>query len=102
MPSECCNSFSRSRSKASEPFEPLISQLSAFFRPAAKRDASIVPTAPPSKSTTASNASSTSRPGEERARRRGDGGDLADEVAREVDHVRAEIAERTGARRVAR
>jgi hypothetical protein len=32
-------------SKAIEPFEPLISNWSAFLRPLAKRVASIVPTA---------------------------------------------------------
>ena len=58
-----CNSFSRSRSKAIDPLEPLISQVRAFLRPVAKRVASIVPTAPPAKATAASKASSTSRPG---------------------------------------
>ena len=43
--------------------EPLISQVKAFLRPVANRDASIVPIAPPSKDTTDSTASSTSRPG---------------------------------------
>ena len=63
-PATCSwSSFSRSRSKASEPLEPLISNVSAFLRPVAKRVASIVPTAPLSKVTTDSNASSTSRPG---------------------------------------
>ena len=42
---------------------PLISQVKAFLRPVAKRVASIVPTAPFSNATTASTASSTSRPG---------------------------------------
>ena len=55
--------MSRSRSNAIEPFEPLISQRKAFLRPVAKRDASIVPTAPLSNATTDSIASSTSRPG---------------------------------------
>ena len=59
---ECWSSLSRSRSKASDPFEPLISQLNAFRRPTAKRVASIVPTRRSSNSTAASNASSTSRP----------------------------------------
>ena len=63
VPSLCWSSLRRSRSKASEPFEPLISQLNAFLRPAAKRVASIVPIAPFSNSATASKASSTSRPG---------------------------------------
>ena len=40
------------------PVEPLISHVSAFLRPRQKRDASIVPTAPDSKSTTAWKASS--------------------------------------------
>ena len=49
-PSKCtCSSFRRSRSKAIEPLEPLISQRKAFLRPVAKRVASIVPTAPLSK-----------------------------------------------------
>ena len=92
-------------SKRSEPLEPLISNCSAFLRPEAKRVASIVPTAPfgevhdgldrvvdghgrPSRSLT-------------NVRRRGRHGvDLADQVAREVDHVRAEVAERAGARDV--
>ena len=51
-----CSSFSRSRSKAIDPFEPLISQVKAFLRPVAKRVASIVPTAPFSKLTADSNA----------------------------------------------
>ena len=50
----------RSSSNAIEPFEPLISNAIAFFRPGQKRDASIVPTARFSNSTTASTASSTS------------------------------------------
>ncbi len=63
VPSLTCSSLSRSRSNASEPFDPLISQLKAFLRPGAKRVASIVPIAPLSKRTAASKASSTSRPG---------------------------------------
>ena len=63
VPSLHWSSFSRSRSNASEPLEPLISQLNAFLRPGAKRLASIVPIAPAENSATASNASSTSRPG---------------------------------------
>ena len=50
-------------SKASDPFEPLISHWKALRRPSANRVASIVPTAPFSNSTAASIASSTSRPG---------------------------------------
>ena len=45
-----------------EPLEPLISHVNAFLRPGQKRDASTVPIAPFSNSTTASKASSTSRP----------------------------------------
>ena len=63
LPALIWSSFRRSRSKASEPFEPLISQLKAFFRPVANRVASIVPTAPFSNRTAVSNASSTCRPG---------------------------------------
>ncbi len=62
-PSETCSSLSRSRSNASDPFEPLISNTKPFLRPAAKRLASIVPIAPFWKVTLASKASSTSRPG---------------------------------------
>ena len=98
VPSECCSSFSRSRSKTSEPFDPLISKPSAFLRPVANRVAPIVPIAPPSKSATASNASSTSRPSKNVRVGGGDGGDLADEVAREVDHVGAQVAERARSR----
>ena len=64
VPSECSSSLRRSRSKASEPFEPLISQVKAFLRPFAKRVASIVPTAPLSNETADSTASSTSRSGQ--------------------------------------
>ena len=46
-----CSSLSRSRSKASEPLEPLISHVKAFLRPGQKREASIVPTAPFSNAT---------------------------------------------------
>ena len=42
-----------------EPFEPLISNVSEFLRPSAKREASIVPMAPCSNSTIDSKASST-------------------------------------------
>ena len=42
------SSFSFSMSKASEPFEPLISHWNAFRRPSASRVASIVPIAPAS------------------------------------------------------
>jgi hypothetical protein len=52
------------RSKAIEPFEPLISHVKAFLRPVAKREASMVPTAPFSNATAASTASSTWRPGQ--------------------------------------
>ena len=79
----------------------MISQLSAFLRPGAKRVASTVPIAPLSNSTTASNASSTSRPGKKVRVDAATDGDLADEVPGEVDHVRAEVAERPGAGGVA-
>src|SRR6266851_3180881 len=60
-PGRCtCSSFNRSRSNPIDPFEPLISNVIPFLRPRQKREASIVPTAPPLKSTTASTASSTS------------------------------------------
>ena len=58
-----CSSFSRSMSKASEPFVPLISHWNALRRPCAKRVASSVPTEPFANSTAASTASSTLRPG---------------------------------------
>ena len=64
-----CSSLRRSRSNAIEPLEPLTSHRNAFLRPVAKRDASIVPTAPLSNDTTASTASSTSRSGQNVARR---------------------------------
>ena len=57
----------------------------------------MVPTAPPSKATAASTASSTSRPGRKVAMRR-HRVDLADEIAGEVDDVRAEVAQRARAR----
>ena len=50
-------------SNAIEPLVPLISQRNEFLRPVAQRVASIVPTAPLSKATTDSIASSTVRPG---------------------------------------
>ena len=71
--------------------------MNAFFRPGQKREASSVPTAPPSNSTAASKASSTSRPALNVCVVAETGDDLADQVAREVDHVRAEVAERAGA-----
>ena len=79
--------------------EPLISQRKAFLRPEAKRDASIVPTAPLSKPTAASIASSTSLPGWKVAVNRRHRLDLADQVAGQVDDVRAEVAERARTRR---
>jgi hypothetical protein len=54
------SSFSRSRLKAIDPSEPLISKASPFLRPRQKREASRVPSAPPENSTAASIASSTS------------------------------------------
>ena len=99
MPSRwTCSSLRRSRSKAIEPLLPLTSQRKAFLRPVAKRVASIVPTAPPAKATAASKASSTSRPGWKVAVRARHRVDLADQVAGEVDHVRAEVAQRARAR----
>ena len=98
LPSEYSSSLSRSRSKASEPFEPLISHVKWFLRPWQKRDASIVPTAPFSNATVDSTASSTLAARHERLRHRRRALDLADEVAGEVDHVRAEVAERARAR----
>src|SRR4051812_44823863 len=55
-----CNSLRRSMSNESEPLDPLISNVSEFLRPGQKRDASMMPTAPPLKSTSASTESSTS------------------------------------------
>ena len=46
--------------KAIEPAVPLTSKRMPFLRPAQKREASIVPSAPQSNSTVAANASSTS------------------------------------------
>jgi predicted transcriptional regulator len=67
----------------------LISHWNAFRRPSARRVDSIVPTAPLSNSTAASIASST-------LHEAGDGAELADEVARQVDHMGAEVSERAG------
>ena len=95
------SSFRRSRSNASEPFEPLISQLKRVLAAGGE-------------------ARRLDRPDRavlelddrlervvDLAARHGTcaveaetAGDLADEVAREVDHVRAEVAERAGAGRV--
>ena len=82
------SSFMRSMSNASEPFVPFTSHWNAFRRPSASRVASIVPTAPSSNSTAASTASSTSRPGTNVRDQAADRRDLADEVPREIDHVR--------------
>ena len=87
-------------SNASDPFEPLISHWSALRRPSARRVDSIVPTEPLSNSTVASIASSTCRPGRNVFTRPGNRRDLAVQVAREVDDVGAEVAERAGACRV--
>ncbi len=87
--------------------EPLISQVKAFLRPAQKRDASIVPTAPFSNSTTDSNASSTSTlpPGRFSTNvfvsPETEAISLPSRKPREVDHVGAEIAERARARSLA-
>ena len=94
------SSFIRSMSKSSEPSEPLISHWNALRRPSASRVASIVPTAPVANSTATSSASSTCRPGTNVCTSARHGRDLADEEPREVDHVRAEVAERAGARLV--
>src|SRR6266852_376688 len=90
-PGRCTwSSFNRSRSNEIEPFEPLISNVIPFLRPRQKRDASMVPTAPPSNSTTDSKASSTSTvpPGLFW---------MKVLVAREIDHVGAEVAQGAGA-----
>ena len=71
------------------------------MRPAAKRLASIVPTAPPSKLDHGLEGVVHLAARHERRERRRDRGDLADEVARQVDHVRAEVTERARARLVA-
>ena len=86
-------------SKASEPFEPLISHWNALRRPSAK----------PRRLDRADRAGLELdrgldrvvdlATGEEGVDERRDGGDLADEEAGEVDHVGAEVAERARARR---
>ena len=88
-----CSSFRRSMSNATEPFEPLTSHWKALRRPRANLVASTVPTAPLSNVTAASSASSTSPVRHEGVDEPGDRRDLADEEAREIDHVRAEVAE---------
>ena len=85
-------------SNASEPFEPLISHWKALRRPRANLVASIVPTAPFSNvdrrlERVVDLAVRHEGVDEPRDRR-----DLADEEAREVDHVRAEVAERARSR----
>ena len=97
VPSLHCSSLSRSRSKASEPFEPFTSQLNAFLRPGANRLASIVPTAPALELDHRLEGVVDLTAGLERPDRRGHRLELADEVAGEVDHVRAEVAERARA-----
>ena len=67
------------------------------MRPRASRDASSVPVAPFSNSTVATKAVVDRAAGNERADGRADRFDLADEMAREVDRMRAEVAERAGA-----
>ncbi len=94
--------------KASEPFSPLISMELWLRRPRAKREASSVPRAPLAKVTVATNASSTvtgclppcgvSRSLMNVVVMRADGGRLADEEARQIDDVRAEVADGAGAR----
>ena len=95
--SECCSSLRRSRSNASEPFEPLISHWNAFLRPSRSAWPRSCRRRRPRTRTAASTASSTSRPGWNVASSAATVVDLADEVAREVDHVRAEVAERARA-----
>ena len=97
LPMLIWSSLRRSRSKASDPFEPLISQANAFLRPVANRVASIVPTAPFSKRDRGLERVVDLAPGLERGRQGGDGVDLADEVPGEVDDVRPEVAERARA-----
>ena len=87
--------FSRSRSKASEPFEPLISQLKRVLSSRANREASIVP--PRLRRTHHGFERIVDLAPREKVRVvGGDRLDLADEIARKVDHVGAEVAERTG------
>ena len=107
-----------SKSKARLPAEPLISIRMAFLRPSANRVASKVPRAPPENRPRNTAASSTvtvpvsvatdaaelaagdgQRPLlDERLEQRADAGEgLPGDVLRQVDDVRADVAERTGA-----
>jgi hypothetical protein len=81
-------------SKLSEPLEPLISNCRPFLRPEAKRVASIVPDgAVREVDYGLDGVVDRDRDAfallDERARGSADGRDLTDEVARQVDHVRA-------------
>ena len=88
-------------SKAIEPLEPLISHWNALRRPSARRVASIVPIAPALELHRSLDRVVDLAAGEEGVDEGRDRRDVADEEAGQVDHVRAEIAERTGARRTA-
>ena len=96
------SSFSRSMSNASEPFEPLISHWNALRRPSARRVDSIVPIGAALELDRRLDRVVHLAAGQERLHERRDRRDVADEVAREVDDVRAEVAERARARLVRR
>ena len=87
-------------SNASDAFEPLISHWNALRRPSASRVASIVPTAPFSNVDRGLDRVVDLAAGEERLDERRHRRDLADEGPRQVDDVRAEVAERARARLV--
>ena len=93
-----CSSFNRSMSKASDPLEPLISHWKALRRPRASLVASIVPTVPLLELDRRLERVVHAAAREEGVDEPRDRRDLADEEAREVDDVRAEIAERARAR----
>ena len=72
----------------------MISHWNALRRPSASRVASIVPIAPGLELDGRLDRVVDLPAREERVHERGDRGDVADEEAREVDHVRTEVAER--------
>ena len=79
-------------SNASDPFVPLISHWNAFRRPSASRVASSVPTAPFANDRRLDGVVDLAVG--MNVQEAADLVDLADEVAREVDDVRGEVAER--------
>ena len=97
VPSECCSSFNRSRSKPSEPVRAVDLPAECVLAAGGK----------PCRLDRADRAVGEARhsfervvdlpPGKERACLGGRRGDLTNQIAREVDHMRPEVAERTRA-----